>query len=355
MLTRQDLPSLIQGWNQSYQQKHKEAADAAALQSSQAHDEEGDRLKAYLTGQQKEADVGNALSLNKQKIAQETEQLGNMQDKFGTNVGLKAGDTSVTPRDMLSLQLRKDAMDQKQEKVNQVEQENISKRYEKTTGFQSALQDLESLTNQDGKGGILTNKNALLPGTGMVSSKIPDSAMGIGEFLGAVPKGTMETRKALARLQLEYQKAMSGAKQSDELRNKEQAAMGNAFSSDPQLAAKGVRALAQNVKNHLNTIRSGYHDANVSTVNERLGGDPMAMYSKLVDDSPMAQGNLANQGAGSSAPAVSSMGGPLPVQAAPQTTAPQQKQVVKKQHNQALGKTRVTYSDGSNEVLDGLQ
>lgn len=32
-----------------------------------------------------------------------------------------------------------------------------------------------------------------------------------------------------------------------------------------------------------------------------------------------------------------------------------ERQVVKKQHNRALGKTRVTYADGTTEVLDGLQ
>lgn len=169
--------------------------------------------------------------------------------------------------------------------------EGLSKRYEKYTGFDSALRELEARTNADGKGGVLTNPDAKLVSTGTVMSSVPTQALGLGELLGVpgVPKGASDERKLLERVQLEYQKAMTGQRTSEPMAAKERQALGWMSSGDPSLVAKGVRALGENVKNAYNTIQGGYNPDIVNTVSQRMGGDPKEMYNQIPQDAPIGQ------------------------------------------------------------------
>lgn len=181
---------------------------------------------------------------------------------------------------------RKEREELKAETKVEKQASELSKRYEKMIGFNTALQELEGLTNVDKKGGVLTNPNAKLMSAGKVMSAVPASALGIGELVGAVPKGTVETKKATERLLLEYQKAMSGLRVTEERAKQEKVAMGQAVSGDPELQSKGIRALARVMRESYKTIQGGGYSPEALEQAHKHTGDPRAMYDRIYEDTP---------------------------------------------------------------------
>lgn len=190
---------------------------------------------------------------------------------------------------------------------------DLSGRREKMSGFDTSLRDLEAVTNRDGAGGILTNPKAQMMSGGKVASAVPSGAMGIAEFLHIIPKGTSEEDKSMQRLVLEYKKATSGLRVTDEQMKMERAALGNIVSGDPELKAKAVRALGRIVQHHYNVQNAGYRPEIVDAVNGVMG-DPSDLYGRLYDDgasgvvkAPPPAGNSLTRGnnanAGSDQPA----------------------------------------------------
>lgn len=163
---------------------------------------------------------------------------------------------------------------------------DYSKRLEKYSDVHGALSDLERLTNRDGQGGVLTNPNATLISSGKLSSATPDSAMGLAELLHAVPQGTAEERKAIARVKLSLGHAFTGARMNPAMQKMIQDSLGGIASGDSQLMAKGLRGAAGIVGSQVRTAQSGYDDAVRGAVHDRLGGDPMEFYGSIVKDSP---------------------------------------------------------------------
>lgn len=226
--------------------------------------------------------------LQKQKILDEhaadkkgAEERMAMAEKEFAKRGGKAGvsisgeGVSLTPRDNSDrIATRRDA-----------DSKDYSKRLEKINDLGSTLNQIEAMTNRDGKGGILTNPNAQLMSTGKLLSKAPDSLVGVLEQVGVVPPESTAERKALAQLQINYQQAKSGARTSDKMAQREKEAMGWMASGDPNLVAKAVRSLARAAGSHLNTIQAGYTDPEVTkSVHQRLGGDPQETFSRIYND-----------------------------------------------------------------------
>lgn len=214
-------------------------------------------------------------------------------------------------------------------KENMIRQgmKDYSKRIEHHNGFTSALKEIENLTNREGTGGILTSPNAKLQSTGKLMSSVPTGALGLAEMLGVAPKGGAEERKSLERLQLEYQKAMTGMRTSEEMRKAEKQALGWIASGDPDLVTKGVRALARNVQQAVKTVKAGY----MPDVRERVEGemgDPEELLSQVISDQPGVQNKPTAQS----------------------VAKPNNRQVVKTEVSPSTGKKRITYSDGSTEI-----
>lgn len=234
------------------------------------------KLQALLKGQVADQDIARVKALKDQGMIQ-------------NGGSIKVGDVSVGADPAMKNSLAN-------ERLMQGKQENYSKRLEKINGFTSALKEAEDKTNADGNGGVVTNGNAQLMSTGKIASKLPTSLIGLGELVGAAPKGSSDERKTLERLQLEYQKAMSGMRTTDEMSKREQAAMGYIASGDPALVAKGVRSLARNVSNATKTIQAGYNPEVRARVHD-VAGDPMDFFSKVYDDGPAAQSKTASAAA----------------------------------------------------------
>lgn len=213
----------------------------------------------------------------KQNLGMALEAIKSGQIPEGAGITLGADSASVTRQPTLGM------YDLKKEQMDRRGQADYSKRLEKTTGFSSALQDIEGLTNRSGKGGILTNPEEKLQSAGAIKSAVPTSMLGIGEAVGLVPKGSAEERKALERLQLEYQKSMTGARTSEDMSRREKQAMGWITSGDPDLVAKGVRALAHNVKRATQTIQAGYSPDVQERVHEQMG-NPMDFLNQVPDE-----------------------------------------------------------------------
>jgi hypothetical protein len=248
-------------------------------------------LKALLTGQQASHDqsleaakVQDQHQMDLQGAQDRQKMAEDLLAKYGgkMGVGVSKEGVSLTPKDNT---LRDAALQERKDKRVLHEQEGLSKRYEKMNNFNSDLDELERITNTDGKGGVITNPDAKLKSAGKVMSALPDSLVGLGEFLGVVPKGTADERKARQRLQIDYQQAKSGMRVTDAARKQEAAAMGNMLSGDPDLAAKAIRSLGQNVKNQYGTIRSGYSPEAVENVHKVMG-DPTALYQGMYQDHP---------------------------------------------------------------------
>jgi hypothetical protein len=181
--------------------------------------------------------------------------------------------------------------DYRREKDIQKQAQDLSKRYEKSSGFHTALTELENISNRDGSGGVLSNPNAKLISTGPMKSAVPESALGLAELTGAVPKGTMEERKSLQRLALEYRKAMSGLRGSDKLYEQERQAMGLVSSGDPALVSKGARSLARSYREQLKKVQGGYTPEARDQAHS-LSGDPLNDFSGLYEDKPMQQPSI---------------------------------------------------------------
>jgi hypothetical protein len=168
--------------------------------------------------------------------------------------------------------------------------EKYSKRLENLSGFRSALEDMESITNKDGSGGILTNPNAKMVSAGKVSSGVPTSMIGPGEMIGMFPKGSAEERKAAERLIIQYQKAVAGLRGTDQLREAERQALGFITSGDPSLVQKGIRSLSRSVKESQNTVSAGYPQQVKDFVHANLGYNPAEFYGKIANEAPASSG-----------------------------------------------------------------
>lgn len=264
--------------------------------------EGGDELTKLILGQkyaQANAEQKQQLDLGAQQAKQNLlDQGANSRFKQVTdyaeahpNVGVSMGadQAAYTPKPLNPM------IGVRMEQMEQGKMEGLSKRYEKLNGFNSALDELEQKTNKDGSGGIITNPSAKLISTGTAASMIPTQAMGLGELIGAVPKGTSDERKSLERLQLEYQKAMSGMRVTDQARKQEKQAMGWMASGDPDLVSKGVRALARNIASAQKTIQAGYAPEVRGRVHDVMG-DPNDRYNSIYDDNSQQNSAKATSG-----------------------------------------------------------
>lgn len=254
----------------------------AQIEAQQQHDTQRQQQEHELKQKGGQENLQTLLSLRKQGI---------LPDNIGATIG--SDSASLTHLPAVGM------YDIKKENMDRRGQAEYSKRLEKLTGFSSALQDIENLTNRSGKGGILTNEKEGLQSAGALKSAVPTTVLGLAEAVGMSPKGGAEERKALERLQLEYQKAMTGARTSEEMSRREKQAMGWITSGDSSLVAKGVRALAHNVKRATKTIQSGYPTEVQGRVHDQMG-DPMEFLNRVHEDSALPAMN--NSQAPSSAP-----------------------------------------------------
>lgn len=235
--------------------------------------EQEQQLKKDLPGIQEQAAQAG--------IAPRLEQLQTLKKQYpGQAIEIGKDSVKASPIGaMLTQPLKEEALMQKG-------QADYSKRLEKVTDFSSTLKQLEDLTNRDGQGGILTNPNAKLMSTGKLKSNVPDSLMGLGELVGATDKGTMEERKALGRLAIDFAHAKGGVRGlSPQIMAKEREALGWVSSDDPNLVSKGVRSLAKTMQGHLRTIKSGY-TPDVQDRVHSIMGDPESDYSQIYEDTP---------------------------------------------------------------------
>lgn len=329
---------LNMGDTQSKEKMQKSAQDSALAQLIKGHQlsQEGDLAK-ITAGHNADTATRNEIVGQGQDILSKL-RAQNPGNKY--NIGLsKEGMTLAETPPGEGSDLRKEAMVQSGMK-------DVSKRYEKLNGFNSALDEMDSKTNRDGKGGILTNPDAKVMSAGTIASAMPTSAVGIGELVGMMPKGSSDERKAAERLKLEYQKAMSGMRVTDQARQQEGQAMGWMASGDPNLVAKGIRALARNVKGAYGTIQQGYTPEVLNRVHAGGEGNPLDRYSNMVQDGPAGmppKPMTPPQGAPMSAAPQAPMG----TAPAPAATQKQIKQVLQ---NKTTGQKKIIYDDGSSEI-----
>lgn len=242
--------------------------------------------KIGLQKQEQQADLAKLQALQNQKYQQQQEfaqnALQQVQDlsKKNPNMGysLTESGASVTPKqNLLGLELRADQFKQKQ--ANQ-----YASKLEKYSDLSGAAQDLERITNRDGKGGIFTNPDAKLISAGKIVSAIPDSGIGIAELTGVVPKGTAEERKAFARYKLAMGHALTGARMNPTMQKAIGDSMGAMASADPNLMAKGLRGSARIVGSTINTVQGGFSPDVKEMVHDQMGGNPMDFYSNVLPE-----------------------------------------------------------------------
>lgn len=256
--------NFLQGLRDSMQQGVQTANKAADRDAS---------LQQLILGKQVQKE------LNDEGLKTRMDREAELRQKYGPGAAINISEAgiSVTPKDNTARDL---ALKERHDKRIEGQQADLSKRYEKLNSFNSDLEELERITNTDGKGGVITNPDAKLRSMGGAKSVLPDSVMGLGEFFGMVPKGTSAERKALQRLQIDYQQAKSGMRVTDAARKQEAEAMGRLASGDPTLVEQAIRSLAHSVKNQYKTQQSGYNPEAVQNVHRSMG-DPLALYDNL--------------------------------------------------------------------------
>lgn len=235
-----------------------------------------------------------------------------------------------------------------EEKAQAQEQKAVgdySKRIEKVNDFNQSLLDVERLTNRDGKGGILTNPNAGLKSIPVIGGKAIPAASGIKAFLD--PESA-EEKKALDRAMINYIQAKGGVRAvaSPRAAAMERQAMGFINSGDPQLVAKGYRALAGSMQHQLQAIQAGTPRGALESAHSVMG-DPLEPYKALYVDQP----TRSVAGATGTPPPGPSTAATMPNSAAAAPT----RTVSKKEYSPSRNATRVTYSDGTQEIVSGQQ
>lgn len=214
----------------------------------------------------------------------------------GGQLNVAGKPTGPTEYQMMRYDLAQNAAAEKKQSKFEKQASDYGKKIDATSDFMDSLKQIEEATSQKNpktgqtvSGGILTNPGAQLPGTGKVESRIPSSLLGTAELLGAVPKGTIESRKLIERARIEYQKAKAGVRgaSSPAAQKQEAEAMGMVQSGDPQLAAKGLRSLAITLQKHIRNAKAGIAPEALDMAHGQLGGDPEEALSKVYHDEPL--------------------------------------------------------------------
>lgn len=287
---------------------YRSSADMAENQQRAAHDQQAADLMRMLMGERmKAATQQNELQMQGQQakdLADYKDQLGQQgtqrniqiaQDlaKQNPGMGVNVGENGNIG---LSKPIDTGAAADRHERVVASQAEDYSKRMEHTMGFSNSLQDLEAVTNKlnNGQGGILTNPNYKpLSGGYLAGLQDHPEALAVAEKVGAVPAGTLEEAKAIARFRLQYQQSMTGMRTTEDMAKREAASMGATSSSDPLLMAKGIRALANLAHDKIQLQQSPYSQEALERVHTSMG-NPLDAFPKVAQDNNVS--NIANNG-----------------------------------------------------------
>lgn len=217
----------------------------------------------------------------KQKAAEARlkDVLGNLKN-MPAGAGLSVGPEGAS----VTRQPNMGVYDLKKQQFDQTQQNKYAKGLEKYSDLTGAAQDLETITNRDGKGGVFTNPDAKLISGGKVVSAMPDAALGLAELTGMSPQGSAEERKALARYKLSMGHALTGARMNPTMQKAIQDSLGGMASGDPDLMAKGLRGSARIVGGTLHTVQGGFTPEVRGAVHEQMGSDPMEMFGKIATE-----------------------------------------------------------------------
>jgi hypothetical protein len=187
-------------------------------------------------------------------------------------------------------------IDQKAQHFHDTQVTKYSGALKPTSDYIGAAQDLERITNRDGKGGIFTNPNATLLSAGKTLSGLSDenlgrleaaSNTGIGKMIlpngMQVPVGASEERKAIKRLQQATGVSLGGARgMSPQIQQGIQQSTGQMLSGDPDLMAKGIRGSGRIVGSIVRTAQSGFAPEIRATAHDNTGmSDPMDFLGKI--------------------------------------------------------------------------
>lgn len=296
------------------------------LQGLQPLNEYGNELQKNKLQQLLQKQKADVESATQAKAIEQVQELSKQHPGMGVEVSKEGAALKPNPA-LLTVDLKKQQFDQTQAN-------KYSKGLEKYADLGGAAQDLEKITNRDGKGGVFTNPNASLISSGKVISAIPDSVLGIAEMTGAIPKGAAEERKAIARYSQGLGVALGGARgMAPQTQNQIRQSLGALSSGDPQLMAKGLRGSGRILGQSVKTVQGGFTPEVRGQVHDQMGGDPMDFLGSIAPE-PGPASNLNSPPAGNAKQV--QQGLPKPQQ--PQQTQPAQPQMLRVKHK-ASGQT----------------
>lgn len=270
------------GMRDWYQQAAGQGAKAGADAFEQASDSQS-KLAQLIKG--KQMDASNTQAAAAQQNAYKTAAYNTVKEdafnaaKHNTTVkfGNEGASASVGEKDPAGA-ARQDAADDRA-------RAKLSEKYAKLAPFTNDMQEIEHLTDTDGKGGILTNPGATIPGSGKILSGVPDIGIGIAGLVSPEMAKASQVRKALARLRLDYANSVAGVRgaSSPDFAKREADALGNVVSGDPNLQAKALRSLGRGTGLLLKTHQAGYNDLVKDAVHNDMG-NPADFFSRIPED-----------------------------------------------------------------------
>lgn len=300
----------------SYQKNLKTGADAYGR-------ERDAQLKELLLGKQNELQMTNQ-ETNLQKIKELTGEGGQFK---GQNITLNAGGgVSVSARDPLIGLLRKEQMENLQNERERKALQDLADRSTKA-GTAQIVPGLRRA--QKAIPGLFTEGNRpKLKSVGGWKNLIPTGLAPVAEDLKILPEGSATERTALQELQNVKIYDSSGKQINEEEMKRIAKGMGLRGMFDSEDVIDALNQMGYTTLQKQKQVSAGADSKALDTFRNRGG---LAGYETL----PELLGASA--------------------EGLPERPQQQEKQVVRKQYSKSRNKTRIIYSDGSQEIVDGQQ
>lgn len=265
-------------------------------QAGQFQQTQGDKFKMAGYEHQLAADTDRKKQLTKQEI--DKQNLQQLLDA-SKNGQLPQGAGATLDGASLTRQPNLGVYDLKRQQQDTQQVNKYATALKPTSDFLGAAQELEQVTNRDGKGGVFTNPTAQLKSAGKLASMAGDSIIGYGGLMGMIDPDAAAERKAITRYNQAVGVALGGARgMSPMIQQGIKQSMGQIASGDPDLMSKALRGSARGIGQVVRTAQSGFSpDIRNQAHNNAQMDDPINFFNQITPEAGPAA-NLKSPPAG---------------------------------------------------------
>lgn len=176
----------------------------------------------------------------------------------GTHVTMGDKSVGINTPDPITILLKKQAIDERNDARDDKDLVHLGERIDKggIPNAMSGLANLETGTNDSGKGGILTDPSYQVKSAGPVANMLPQFAKNIGEKVGLMPKGSADEAALIQRLVNADIKALSGSAVSTHEMGRQNVEKGMSAGGDPNLIKIGIKQMKDAIESGAQNVAS---------------------------------------------------------------------------------------------------